>query len=71
MRTAIDTNVISALWSGEPASNGIAALLGEAQKEGGLAISAPVYVELLAYPVPRSLFCGSFWKERAWWPTSF
>jgi predicted nucleic acid-binding protein len=50
MRTAIDTNVISALWSGEPASNGMAALLGRAQNEGGLVISAPVYVELLAYP---------------------
>ena len=50
MRTAIDTNVISALWSGEPASRGMAALLGRAQNEGGLVISAPVYVELLAYP---------------------
>jgi predicted nucleic acid-binding protein len=50
MRTAIDTNVISALWSGEPASNGIAVLLGEAQDDGGLVVSAPVYVELLAYP---------------------
>ena len=50
MRTAIDTNVISALWSGEPASHGMAALLGRAQVEGGLVMSAPVYVELLAYP---------------------
>jgi len=50
MRTAVDTNVISALWSGEPASRGMAALLGRAQNEGGLVISAPVYVELLAYP---------------------
>lgn len=50
MRTAIDTNVISALWSGEPASQGMAALLGRAQIEGGLVISAPVYVELMAHP---------------------
>jgi predicted nucleic acid-binding protein len=50
MRTAIDTNVISALWSGEPASQGMAALLGRAQDEGGLVISAPVCVELLAHP---------------------
>jgi predicted nucleic acid-binding protein len=50
MRTAIDTNVISALWSGEPASRGMAALLGRAQNEGSLVVSAPVYAELLAYP---------------------
>ena len=50
MRTAIDTNVISALWSGEPASQGMAALLGSAKNQGGLVICAPVYVELLAYP---------------------
>jgi predicted nucleic acid-binding protein len=46
MRTAIDTNVISALWSGEPASQGMAALLGGAKNRGGLVICAPVYVEL-------------------------
>jgi hypothetical protein len=56
MRTAIDTNVISALWSGEPASKGIAALLGSAKNLGGLVICAPVYIELLAYPkATRSL----------------
>jgi len=56
MRTAIDTNVISALWSGEPASKGMAALLGSAKSLGGLVMCAPVYVELLAYPnATRSL----------------
>jgi len=50
MRTAIDTNVISSLWSGGPVAQGMAALLGRAQNEGGLVISAPVYVELLAHP---------------------
>ena len=56
VRTAIDTNVISALWSGEPAAHGMAVLLGRAQNEGSLVISAPVYAELLAYPkAERSL----------------
>ncbi len=50
MRTAIDTNVISALWSGEPASQGMTDLLGDAKIQGGLVICAPVYVELLAHP---------------------
>jgi hypothetical protein len=60
MRTAIDTNVISALWSGEPASQGVAALLGRAKNEGGLVISAPVYVELLAYPKATRTFLEQF-----------
>ena len=60
MRTAIDTNVISALWSGEPASQGMAALLGRAQNEGGLVICAPVYVELLAYPKATLSFVQQF-----------
>ena len=42
MRTAIDTNVISALWSGEPTSKGMAALLGSAKSLGGLVMCAPV-----------------------------
>jgi predicted nucleic acid-binding protein len=60
MRTAIDTNVISALWSGEPASQGMAALLGRAQSQGGLVICAPVYVELLAYPKATLNFVQQF-----------
>jgi predicted nucleic acid-binding protein len=60
MRTAIDTNVISALWSGEPASQGVAQLLGRAGDEGGLVICAPVYVELLAYPTTTRTFLEKF-----------
>ena len=60
MRTAIDTNVISALWSGEPASQGMAALLGRAKSEGGLVICAPVYVELLAHPKATRTFLEQF-----------
>ena len=60
MRTAIDTNVISALWSGEPASRGIAELLGRAKEQGGLVICAPVYVELLAYPHATKAFLDQF-----------
>jgi predicted nucleic acid-binding protein len=60
MRTAIDTNVISALWSGEPASEGMAALLGRAKEEGGLVVCAPVYVELLAYPKATRAFLEQF-----------
>ena len=60
MRTAIDTNVISALWSGEPSSRGMAGLLARAKNEGGLVVCAPVYAELLAYPNPTRAFLDQF-----------
>lgn len=50
MRTAIDTNILSALWSGEAGAGRIATSLGEARVHGALVISAPVYVEALAHP---------------------
>ena len=50
MRTAIDTNVISIIWSGDSPAAEVANSLGRAAKEGALVISAPVYVELMAHP---------------------
>ncbi|MBI3682890.1 MAG: type II toxin-antitoxin system VapC family toxin [Acidobacteria bacterium] len=63
MRTAIDTNVISALWSHEPSRSSIAAALASASQEGGLAIAAPVYAELLAYPGASAKFIDAFLNE--------
>ena len=60
MLTAIDTNVISALWSAEPAATGMATLLFEASKQGGLVIAAPVYAELRAYPRATPDFVDRF-----------
>jgi predicted nucleic acid-binding protein len=60
VRTAIDTNAISALWSREPLSQEIAALLGQAQTVGGLVICAPVYAELLAHPRATVQFVQEF-----------
>jgi len=50
MRTALDTNVISALLSKEPTSKRAVGLLGKAKMAGGLVICGAVYAELLAYP---------------------
>jgi predicted nucleic acid-binding protein len=50
VRTAIDTNVLSALWSREPFAAEVARKLGNARSEGGLVVAAAVYAELLAYP---------------------
>jgi predicted nucleic acid-binding protein len=60
MRTSVDTNIISALWSKEPFAFEIAERLGKAKLEGGLAIAAPVYAELLAYPNATEPFLDNF-----------
>lgn len=63
MRTAIDTNVISALWSDEPLASRVAAQLEMAHSQGGLVVSAPVYAELLAYPSASREFVERFLRE--------
>jgi len=50
MRTAIDANVFSAIWSWEPGAEQVTAQLGKAKAEGALVISPFVFAELLAYP---------------------
>ncbi len=60
MRTAIDTNVLCALWSKEPSASDIARKLGSAKAEGGLVVSGPVYAELLAYPKATESFVNDF-----------
>ena len=50
MRTAIDTNVISVIWSGDPPAAKAASLLARGASEGALVICAPVYAELMAHP---------------------
>src|SRR5260370_18761336 len=63
MRTAIDTNVLSALWSKESLASDIAKNLGNAKTEGGLVVGAPVYAELLAYPKATESFVNSFLED--------
>jgi predicted nucleic acid-binding protein len=50
MRTALDTNILSPVWSGAPGAATIAAQLSSVRAEGGLVVSAPVFVELSAVP---------------------
>ena len=63
MRTALDTNVISALWSDEPSAQGIENALFEARTQGGLVICAPVYCELLAHPSATASFVREFCEQ--------
>lgn len=63
MRTAIDTNVISALWSGEPLAGKIARDLARAQEQGGLVVCGAVYAELLAHPSATADFVDTFLRD--------
>lgn len=63
MRTAIDTNIISALWSREPASSHVLPLLGRAHRDGGLVICAAVYAELIAHPKATQEFVDEFLSQ--------
>ena len=60
MRTAIDTNVISCLWSSAPLAADMEALLSRASHEGGLVVCGPVYAELLAHPKATERFVDEF-----------
>src|SRR5208282_462239 len=50
MRTALDTNILSPIWSAVPSAAMISAQLSKVRAEGALVISAPVFVELSAVP---------------------
>ena len=63
MRTAIDTNVISAIWSGERSARTLIADLGAAAERGGLVICPVVYAELLAYPGATGAFVDRFLSD--------
>lgn len=60
MRSAIDTNVISALLANAPASGLAEQLLLAAGEEGGLVICGPVYSELIAQPGMTAAFMDDF-----------
>ena len=60
MRTAIDTNVFSAIWSRESSAERVTIKLGEATTEGALLISPFVFAELLAYPGASEAYVRGF-----------
>jgi predicted nucleic acid-binding protein len=50
MRTALDTNIVSSVWSGAPSAATIVSQLSKVRAEGALVVCAPVFVELSAVP---------------------
>jgi predicted nucleic acid-binding protein len=64
MTTAIDTNVVSALWDKDPGLNSAArAALEKALRRGGLVVAAPVFSELMAAPGRTERFVATFFEE--------
>lgn len=64
MTTAIDTNVIVALWDRDKAlSSAAKSGLDSALARGSLVISAPVFAELMAAPGRSEAFLDSFCKD--------
>jgi len=60
VRTAVDSNILSALWSKEQFAVEIARNLSDSKNEGGLVMAAPAYAELLAYPKATQVFVDDF-----------
>jgi len=64
MTTAIDTNVIVALWDKDEAVNLAAqSALDAALRRGHLVIPAPVFAELMACPGRSEAFLDAFLKD--------
>lgn len=60
MRSAIDTNVISAIWTAQPEQHEAKLLLTEANSRGALVVCGIVYAELLAHPLVKPAVTDSF-----------
>ena len=63
MRTSLDTNILSALWSNESGASDLAKRLQEAKQAGAVLVSGVVYAELLAYPKVTEVFIKEFFER--------
>ena len=64
MTTAIDSNVLIALWDRDPAiSTSAQSALDDAQNHGALVVSGPVFAELMAAPGRTEAFLNSFFHD--------
>ena len=64
MKSAVDTNVLVALWDDDDALNTVAlSAFDRAQRLGGLVVPAPVYAELMALPGRTELFLDQFFAD--------
>jgi hypothetical protein len=60
LKSSIDTNVISAIWTAQPEQHEAKLLLTEAHERGALVVCGIVYAELLAHPLVKTAVTESF-----------
>ena len=60
MRTAVDTNVLSAIWGRESNAHEMSRMLAEARPTGSVVISGAVFAEALACPNANEAFVRRF-----------
>ncbi len=60
MKTALDSNVLSALWSSEASASQVTQELKNARIQGAVVVCASVYVELAAHPLVSPAFIDQF-----------
>ena len=63
MKTALDSNILSAFWSNEPSAGRIEQELKNSRAQGSLVVCGPVYVELAAHPLVSPGFVDKFLAE--------
>lgn len=63
MKTALDSNILSCLWSNESSAARVETQLNKARAEGAVVICAPVYVEVLAHPLVSQGFVDKFLED--------
>lgn len=51
MKTALDSNILSSLWSAEPSAPRVKQQLINSRAQGSVVVCAPVYIELAAHPL--------------------
>lgn len=51
MKIALDSNILSSLWSAETSASQVKQQLVKARAQGSIVVCAPVYVELRAHPL--------------------
>ncbi|WP_263375137.1 type II toxin-antitoxin system VapC family toxin [Granulicella aggregans] len=65
MRTSLDTNILSAIWSGEPGASNLSNQLQVLRNTGTLAIAPIVFAELFAHPHATQDIMGEFMTDTA------
>jgi len=63
MRTALDSNILSALWSNEASAKAISRQLYAAKQIGSIRLSPVAYAELFAHPTTDEGFRSRFYRD--------